>query len=105
MLDPAHDRLLKLPDSRLVALVKCPLLDSFSANQPCVRKNLKVFARSWLADRELLRNENAAYTIFHQISIHLARKVAGGGLEPFQDLPSAAACQSSQRKIRSHIDN
>lgn len=101
----AQDRLLELPDSGLIALIKGPLFDALSTNQPCMTQDFQVFTRGGLADSEFLRDEAAAYTILDQVPIHLGRKVTGGGLEPFQDLPAAAAGQCSQSKIRSHIDN
>lgn len=104
-LDFGQDRLLELPDSRLVALVKGPLFDSLSTNQSRLGKNFKMFTRGRLADLKLLRDEHTAHAILDQVSIHLRWKMTSGVLEPFQDQPAAAAGQRPQCKIRSHIDN
>jgi hypothetical protein len=104
-LDLGQDGFLELPDTCLIAFVKGPLFDALSANQPGLAENFQVFTGSRLADRELLRDEDPANAILHQVSIHLGRKVAPGGLEPLQDQTSAAAGQCAQCEIRSHIDN
>src|SRR5579864_802399 len=92
-----RQQLLTLPDARLVALVKRPLLDSLSANEPGLRKNLQVFACRRLAHPQLLRDEHAAHAVLHQVSIQLPRKMFCWFLEPFQNAQAALVGDRAKR--------
>ncbi len=55
--DASRDYLLHGVNAGLVALVKCPLSDPFSSDEPGVRQNPQVLACSGLANAELPGNQ------------------------------------------------
>src|SRR4030095_14756159 len=68
-------RALDLGDARLVALVERPLFDPLGADKPGVGEDAKVLARRRLAHAQLLRNEQAADAVLHEIAIPLSREM------------------------------
>ena len=92
-------------DLARVALVKGPLFDTFSPQQPGLQEDLQVFAGGGLADPEFLRDQHSAHTVLHQVTIHLGPKVFPRMLEPREDLQPPVVRQRPQNQFRIHIDN
>lgn len=103
--DPRGDCFLDFFDVCLISPVKGPLFDAFRADQPGLLQNLQVFAGGGLADAQLSCEEQAANSIFDQVSVHLRRKVCPWILQPFQDSQPARTGQCGECKVKIHIDN
>jgi len=104
MLNSRH-HLPKLVDPIPVAPIKNPLFDSFPPNQAGLRENFEVFTCCRLAYPKFAGNEHAAYPIFYQVSVHLAREVLLRMLQPLQNLRSAPIGEGTENDLRLHIDN
>lgn len=63
-----------------------------------------MFGHRRLADVELASNEEAANSIFHQITIALRWEMAARVLEPVQDLQPALVPQGLNRRSKIHRD-
>jgi|ERR1700682_1893015 len=105
LLDIPCNQVLNFSDSGFVPLVKSPFLDSLAAHQARLGEDAQVLAGRGLAYAQFSGDEYGAYAILYQVAVHLARKVPGGMLEPFQNLEAAAVRQGPQCEINSHIDN
>ena len=64
-----------------------------------------MLAGSGLADSQLMRDQDAADSVFDQIAVHLRREMTARMLEPFQDLKAALIRQGAQDLFSCHIDN
>jgi hypothetical protein len=76
--ESSGERLLELRNAMLVALVECPLLNPFRAQQPGLGQYSKVFACGRLADSKLGGNQHAAHAILDQIAIGLPWEMGFG---------------------------
>jgi cysteine synthase len=93
------DRAFDTTNRLLIALVERPLLEPLGAEQASLGQHLQVFADRRLADAELLGNQHAANAILDQVSIDLRPEMAGGILQPFQNLQATFVGQGFECQV------
>src|SRR5262245_37624534 len=69
----------------LVTLIEHPLLDLRAADQPSPAEDLQVLPARWLAHPELVRDEQRAHPVPHQVTVALSRKMRPRITQPLQD--------------------
>src|SRR5690242_8584595 len=66
---------LDFADCGFIALIECPLLNAFPADEAGGNEDVEMLAGGRLAHLQLAGNEEAADTVLYKIPIHLRREV------------------------------
>lgn len=90
---------------RFITLIKCPLLNSFRADQAGVLEYLQMLAGGGLTNAQFSGDEDAAHPIAYQVSVDLRGKMLARILEPIENPHPSCAGESLQGVVEIHIDN